>query len=61
MRVFGWILLVLGLLSFIGCMMGGDSGIGPLLLIVLGTYLISRANKKRKEEEKKKKWVNGNN
>jgi hypothetical protein len=59
MKVLGWIFLVLGSLSFLGTMLGGNPSVGPIFWVVLGLFLISRAKRRKKEEEEKEKWVNG--
>lgn len=56
MKIAGWILIVLGLLSFLGTFIGGHNLTGPLFLIGLGAYLISCANKNKREQEDKDKW-----
>lgn len=56
MKTWGWILLVLGSLSFIGKLTAGSSPVGPLFWIGLGAYLIHRANQKAKEQEEKDHW-----
>lgn len=58
MKTTGVVLLVLGVLALIGNMMGGSNPTGALFLILLGAYLIYRANQKKKEEEDKDKWAN---
>jgi uncharacterized membrane protein YbaN (DUF454 family) len=63
MKVAGIILLSLGILSVLGAIVGAADGHDPnfsgLAFIVLGAFLISRANKKKEEEEKKKQWEQG--
>lgn len=63
MKVAGVILLILGGLSTIGAIAGAAAGhntsFGGLAFVVLGAFLLSRANKKKAEEEKKKKWAEG--
>lgn len=66
MKTAGIILLVLGIMSFIGGIIGVSSGqadgsvlSGPIIFIIIGAFLISRANKKKEEEEKKKRWEQG--
>ena len=54
MKIAGIILLVLGILSTLGAIIGG------LTFVVLGAFLLNRANKKKEEEEKKRKWAEGN-
>lgn len=58
MKIAGWIILVLGTLSFIGCIIGGSNPIGPTFWIALGIFLLYRANQKKKEKEEKDKWDN---
>lgn len=64
MKTTGIVLLVLGLLSTLGGIIGAANGqkanFSGLMIVVLGAFLISRANKKKEEEEKKKKWEQGN-
>lgn len=57
MKTTGIILIILGSLSFLGSILGGHIGIGPIFFIVLGAYLISRANKKAEERQKKQNWA----
>lgn len=63
MKIFGIILVVLGCVStFIGIMAtieGYKSNFTGIGLVVLGAYLIYRANKKKEEDEEKKKWIEG--
>jgi len=63
MMIAGIILLVIGILSTLGALIGAANGhstsFGGAAFIVLGAYLISRANKKNKEEINKKKWLDG--
>lgn len=58
MKITGWIFLILGILSSLGILLGGGNLGGPLFWIVLGAYLIHRANVKKKEQEDYKKWDN---
>ena len=60
MKIWGYILLILGSLSFIGTLRGGTGSVGPLFWAVLGAYLISRAKKKEQEKADKDNWANGN-
>ncbi|MFW6272983.1 MAG: hypothetical protein ACOC2U_04295 [bacterium] len=64
MKVAGIILFVLGIMSTLGAIIGTANGnsvsFGGIGFIVLGAFLISRANKKKKEEQKKKEWLDGN-
>jgi len=62
MKIAGIILLVLGILSTLGAIIGASQGhktsFAGIAFIVLGAFLMSRANKKKEEEEKKKQWEN---
>lgn len=58
MKIAGWILLVLGVLSLIGCLVGGSNPFGPLFWIGLGIYLIYLANRREKDKKDKEKWSN---
>jgi len=64
MKIAGIILLVIGGLStlgaIIGVVQGHSTSFAGLTLVVLGAFLLSRANNKKEEEEKKKKWAEGN-
>ena len=62
MRTAGIIVLVIGILSTLGAIIGAAHGkptsfVG-ISFVVLGAFLISRANKKKEEEEKKNQWAN---
>lgn len=48
MKTWGWILAVMGTLSFIGCIYKGNSVLGPTVFIALGIYLIEKARAKGK-------------
>lgn len=56
MKTTGWVILVLGTLSFLGCLMAGNSPMGPTFWIALGAFLVHRADQKKKEKEEKDKW-----
>lgn len=62
MKTTGIVLLVIGLLSTLGGIMGAMAGGPPnfagLTFVVLGAFLMSRANKKKEEADKKKEWEN---
>ncbi len=64
MKTTGIILLVIGALSTLGGIIGTISGREPnlagLTFVVLGGFLIYRANQKKEEAEKKKQWEQGN-
>lgn len=63
MKTTGIVLLIIGLLSTLGAIMGAVAGhqtsFAGLTFVVLGAFLISRANSKKEEEEKKKQWEKG--
>lgn len=65
MKIAGIVLVVLGLLSTLGAIMAAANGhrasFAGLGFVVLGAFLISRADKKKEEEENKKKWEDGSN
>lgn len=50
MKTTGKVFLILGILSFFGAALGGNSVFGPCFFIALGAFLIHRANEK--EENK---------
>ncbi len=52
MKTAGWICLVIGVLSFFGAALKGNSVFGPFFWIGLGAFLLYRAN--NKEESKKR-------
>jgi hypothetical protein len=60
MKTTGIILLIFGGLSTLGGILGTAAGrdphFGGLAFVVLGLFLISRANKKKEEREKKQQW-----
>ncbi|MHA8056791.1 hypothetical protein VR611_12635 [Aquirufa nivalisilvae] len=64
MKTAGVILFVLGCLSTLGGIMAAIGGHRPnftgVAIVVLGAFLISRANKKKAEAEQKKKWEDEN-
>lgn len=53
MKTAGWICLVIGVLSFFGAALKGDSVFGPTFWIGLGAFLLYRVNNKEQESEKK--------
>lgn len=59
MKVAGWILLVIGCLSFFGNAINGNSLVGSTVFIALGAYFIHNANQKKEDEKKKKQWEDG--
>lgn len=65
MKIAGIILLVIGILSTLGALIGAANGhsasFGGIAFVVLGAFLISRGNKKKEEEKKKQEWIDGKN
>ena len=63
MKIAGIILLVIGIISLLGAMVGASQGhstsMSGLVFVVLGIFLISRASIKKEEKEKKDQWVEG--
>lgn len=65
MKTFGIILVILGSLSLITAMIAAANGYPPnqasggIMIIVIGAFIISRANKKKQKEMEKKKWEDG--
>jgi uncharacterized membrane protein len=63
MKTTGIVLAIFGGLSTLGGILsaiaGRESSLAGLTFVVLGAFLISRANKKKREEEKKKQWEQG--
>jgi len=67
MKITGIILIVLGAISTLGGILGTISGqrlnLAGLTFVILGAYLVHRANQKKEEKEeaeKKKQWIQGN-
>lgn len=58
MKIWGWILLVFGVLSTFGSLIAGNPLTGGLFFSVLGAYLIHCANKRQEEKKDKDKWIN---
>ncbi len=63
MKTAGIVLVVIGALSTLGAIIGAAQGyqtsFAGLTFVVLGAFLISRANNKKEEEEKKRQWEEG--
>lgn len=53
MRTAGWICLVIGVLSFFGAALKGNSVFGPLFWIGLGAFLLYRVNNREDKRENK--------
>ncbi|MGL2987728.1 hypothetical protein ACSVH5_09040 [Flavobacterium sp. RSSA_27] len=64
MKTTGIVILALGCLStlggILGAIVGGQPNFSGVTLIVLGAFLISRANKKKEEADRKRQWEQGN-
>lgn len=58
MRIWGWILTVLGPFSFIGALSMGHNIMEPSFWLALGLYLIYAAKQKGKEKDDIEKWRN---
>lgn len=57
MKTTGRILLILGILSFIGGITKGNVLVGPIFFIMLGCYLIDKSNKKEQEKKEQENWM----
>lgn len=53
MRIAGWIVLVIGVMGFLGAALKGNSVFGPLFWIGLGAYLLHKANNREIDKIKK--------
>lgn len=58
MKAIGWIFVVIGGLSLIGSIAGGNSAFGPLFWLGLGIALVSIANRKNNNKEEETKEEN---
>lgn len=56
MKITGWIFTIIGIFSFLGCLLKGNGLTGPFFWLGLGVYLIHRSNQKEKEKENFDKW-----
>lgn len=61
MKAIGWILVVIGGLSLIGSIAGGNSAYGPLFWLGIGITLISIANRKDNDKKEETKEDNKDN
>lgn len=66
MKAWGWICIVLGLLSLIGALSAVANGHernigGPIIIFVLGLFLLWRAKKKDQEKQDFDNWRESNN
>ena len=55
MKTIGWIFVIIGGLSLIGSIAGGNSAFGPLFWLGLGITFICLANRKKNNEEENNK------
>ena len=55
MKALGWIFVIIGGLSLIGSIAGGNSAFGPLFWLGLGITFICLANLKKNNEEENNK------
>jgi len=60
MKIAGWICLVIGVLSFFGAALKGNSVFGPLFWIALGAFLLHRVSNKEQEQKQEKSPDDGN-
>lgn len=60
MKITGIILIILGAISLLGAIIGAAKGFSTnfsgVLLLVIGLFLVSTANKKIERENNKDKW-----
>ena len=49
MKITGWIILVLGILSFTGAALASHSVFGPTFFIALGAFLIHKSGEKNSQ------------
>lgn len=61
MKIGGFILLLMGLSNILLAFLTGINPIGGIIWVIIGGYLISRANKKQREKEDRDNWINGKN
>ena len=59
MKTTGIVMIVLGVLSIMAGLLKGHLNTVMIFWIILGAYLIHRANQKKEEEYKKQKWEKG--
>lgn len=51
MKATGYVFLIIGIISFLGCALKGNSVFGPLFWIGLGTFLLYKADKREQKNE----------
>lgn len=64
MKIAGIVLVILGALALMGAISAGDNILGPLVWIIVGVFLIVRANHKIKYNEKQEEtndWTSTKN
>ena len=54
MKTIGWIFIIIGGLSLVGSIAGGNSAFGPLFWLGLGITLLCLANRKKDDEDDNK-------
>lgn len=55
MKVWGWVLIILGSLSSIGSIISENTPVG-ITSVVLGMYLLHRAKENENEQKEKDEW-----
>ena len=55
MKTIGWIFVIIGGLSLVGSIAGGNSAFGPLFWLGLGITFIFLVNRKKNNEEENNK------
>lgn len=55
MKTIGWIFVIIGGLSLVGSIAGGNSAFGPLFWLGLGITFICFANRKKNNEDENNK------
>ena len=58
MKIFGWILIVIGVLAGFGMIVGGQAPT-PFVNIIIGAVLIHKAKQKEEEQKEKENWEKG--
>lgn len=52
MKTTGKVFFIIGILAFLGAVLGGNSVFGPCFFIALGAFLMHRANEKEEDKAK---------
>ncbi len=61
MKTIGYVIAVFGGLSTLGALMGNHNPLGGIFFLVLGIFLITRAQQRAERKKAKNEWNNGNN